>query len=169
MSDESVNRQAADPKGPTAPLDGANPSVRSILVSVRDLEASVEFYRDVLSLEEVFREDQIVVLGSNARNSFELVLRKASRVAARTDEGLGLRTASFDVGSFDELESVERRLRARQAFRDVGTVNPEGVYKYVRGYDPDRQALIFLAFAPGMQFSDEFYRQFAGFLYSVDT
>jgi catechol 2,3-dioxygenase-like lactoylglutathione lyase family enzyme len=149
--------------------DETHPSVRSILVSVRDLEASVEFYRDVLNLEEVFREDQIVVLGSSAKNSFELVLRQASRIAARTDEGLGLRIASFDVGSFESLERVERRLRARQAFRDVGTVKPEGVYRFVRGYDLDRQALIFLAFAPGMQFSDEFYRQITGLLYSVDT
>jgi hypothetical protein len=127
------------------------------------------FYREVLNLEEVIREDRIAVLGGGPNGHFELILRMADRVAARSDQGLGLRTVCIDVGSFAELERVEQRLRARKAFRDSASLNPPGTYNYVWGNDPDRQSLIFVAFAPGMTFSADHYRQILGLVYAVDS
>jgi catechol 2,3-dioxygenase-like lactoylglutathione lyase family enzyme len=165
---ESVSQQSASVKGVEEDLDPPKGSLRSILLSVRDLEPSVEFYREVLHLEEVLREDQIAVLGGGRNGNFNLVLREADRGAGRSDEGLGLRTVCFDVGSFPELDRVEHRLRTREAFRDSASLNPPGTYRYVWGYDPDRQSLIFVAFAPGMTFSADHYRQIIGLVYAVD-
>src|ERR1700689_2864897 len=92
-------------------------SLRSVVVSVRDLDRSSTFYQDVMNVPEVFREDQIAVLSSDLTPSFTLYLRQAQRGAAHAVQALGVRAFSSDVGSFAELDRVEGRLRALDGFR----------------------------------------------------
>lgn len=144
-------------------------SARATLVSVRDLDQSTAFYQDVMGLSQVTRQDQIAVLGREPSGRFEVVLREAQRGAHPSgQQAMGLRVISFDVGSFEELDRVEQILRERQAFTVQGSIGPSRSFEYVRGLDPDRQALIFLAYVAGMEFSAAHYEQIIGSMYSVD-
>jgi hypothetical protein len=145
-------------------------SVRATLVSVMNLDVSVLFYQDVMGLSEVMREDQIAVLGNEPSGKLDIILRvSGARTSHRSgQQALGLRAISFDVGSCEELDRVERSLRTREAFLDRGSLGPPRSFEYVRGHDPDRQALIFMAYRAGMKFSAEHYQQTVGLMYGVD-
>jgi hypothetical protein len=57
--------------------------------------------------------------GRESSCSFEVVLRQAERAASRSGQQvLGLRAISFDGGSFEELDRVERSLRTRELLHD---------------------------------------------------
>jgi hypothetical protein len=60
-------------------------------------------------------------------------------------EALGVRTLSRDVGSFAELDRVEQRLRALDAFTDRQIIGGAERFEAVRGLDPDRLPLAFVA------------------------
>jgi len=156
-------------RGPDEPMRYGKWSVRATLVSVRDLDRSALFYKIVMGLTEITRQDQIAVLGRPSEDSPEVVLRVALRVAGRSGQALGLRAISFDVGSFEDLDRVECSLREHQGFRDKGSLGTPRSFEYVRGYDPDRQPLIFMAYAPGTEFSADHYRQIIGSMYAVDV
>ena len=145
-------------------------SVRATLVSVKDLDVSAVFYQDVMGLREVMRQDQIAVLGNEPSGRLDIILRVSGRSASHRSgqQALGLRAISFDVGCFDELDRVERSLRTGEAFLDRGSSGPPRTFEYVRGHDPDRQVLIFMAYRAGMKFSAEHYQQTVGLMYGVD-
>ena len=146
--------------------DGVSPgSIRSVLVSVRDLDRSATFYRDVLSLHEVLREDLVAVLSRDPDGTFALYLRRANHDAIRTgQQTLGIRSFSYDVGSLAELDQVEGRLRAIDAFQerlrlDVGEV--------VIGHDPDRLPLTLIALKTGRISPDDYHHWLAR-IYTMD-
>jgi catechol 2,3-dioxygenase-like lactoylglutathione lyase family enzyme len=145
-------------------------SVRATLVSVKDLDVSAVFYQDVMGLREVMRQDQIAVLGNEPSGKLDIILRVSGRSASHRSgqQALGLRAISFDVGYFEELDRVERSLRTREAFLDRGSSGPPRTFEYVRGHDPDRQVLIFMAYSAGMEFSADHYQQTVGLMYGVD-
>jgi catechol 2,3-dioxygenase-like lactoylglutathione lyase family enzyme len=145
-------------------------SVRATLISVKDLDVSVVFYQDVMGLCEVMRQDQIAVLRNEPSGKLDIILRVSGRSAFHRSgqQALGLRASSFDVGSFEELDRVERSLRTREAFLDRGSSGPPRRFEYVRGLDPDRQVLIFMAHSAGMEFSADHYQQIVGLMYGVD-
>ncbi len=144
-------------------------SIRSALVSVRDLDRSSAFYCDVVGVKEVLREDQVVVLERKGPATTALFLRQAYRNASHPpQQSLGVRALSFDVGSAAELDRVEERLRALDAFRDRGRFDETEQFEFVRGYDPDRLALIFVADETGSGLSEEHYRAALLVMYTLD-
>jgi catechol 2,3-dioxygenase-like lactoylglutathione lyase family enzyme len=143
-------------------------SIRSAVISVRDLDRSTTFYQDVMNLREVARQDQIAVLGADGAGLFTLYLRQAQQNARRAgQQSLGVRAISFNVGSLAELDRVEERLRALDAFRVRETLDVEGRLDVMFGYDPDRLSLVFAAPESGGLVSG--FHQAFGRLYAVDV
>jgi len=90
-------------------------TMRSLLVSVRDLDRSVAFSSEVLGLREVGPEGQAATLEADGR-PFVLVLREVKgQGVIHGQQELGLRAAVFDVGSQAELDDVAGRLAAAEA------------------------------------------------------
>jgi hypothetical protein len=144
-------------------------SIRSILISVRDLDRSSSFYQDVINVREVLREDQIAVLGSDINGPFMLYLREAGRHATMMGQGaLGVRAFTLSVGSLPELDRVEARLRAQKAFSDRRSIDGTGRLELVQGHDPDRLPLRFLATEAGTIVSLDQYHRALGMLFTVD-
>jgi catechol 2,3-dioxygenase-like lactoylglutathione lyase family enzyme len=145
-------------------------SVHSVLLSVRDLGRSTTFYQAVLNLREVLRQDRVAVLAHDERVTFTLFLRLAHPEAVHFgQEALGVRSLTYNVGSLAELDRVEKALRAFDAFRDRLSPPETAGYRWVRGYDPDRYPLAFMACESGERVSlDDLRRAIAG-MYAVDV
>ena len=145
-------------------------SVDSLLLSVRDLDRSTAFYQGVLHLREVLRQDRVAVLAADETASFTLFLRWAHPDAIHVGpEVLGLRSLAYDVGSLAELERVEKSLRALDAFRDCLSPAETAGYRWVRGYDPDRFPLTFMAYESGRKVSMDDLRRAIAQMYAVDV
>ncbi len=144
--------------------------VHSVLLSVRDLDRSATFYQAVLHLREVLREDKVAVLAGDERMPFTLFLRLARPEAVHFGpEALGVRALTYEVGSLAELERVEKGLRDFDAFRDRPSPPETAGYQWVRGYDPDRFPLAFMAYESGKQVSlDDLHRAVAR-MYAADV
>jgi catechol 2,3-dioxygenase-like lactoylglutathione lyase family enzyme len=145
-------------------------TISSVLVSVRDLDHSSVFYQDVMNIREVFREDQIAILGGIAVGPFTLLLREAHRGSLRTgQQALGIRSLVCDVGSGAELDRVEERLRALDALRNRQFFDEAERFEFVSGYDPDRLPLMFTANEPGKAPALEDYHHGLAGMYAVDV
>jgi hypothetical protein len=141
-------------------------SIRSVLISVTDIEVSAAFYRDLVSVHQILRYEQMVVL-TNAAESLTLILRQTHRNPTRPgQQALGLRAITYDVGSVLELSRVEQRLRALDAFRDRREAEN---FEIVRGHDPDRLPLTFLAHRAGRTMSAADYQDASAIMYSADA
>jgi|HubBroStandDraft_1064217.scaffolds.fasta_scaffold103002_2 catechol 2,3-dioxygenase-like lactoylglutathione lyase family enzyme len=149
----------------TSPVPGW--SLRSVVVSVRDLSRSSTFYQDVMNVREVSRDGQVAVLSGDATTSFALYLREAHRNAIHSGMALGVRAFSCDVGSFAELDRVENRLRACDAFQSRQFVDDAHQFELVQGHDPDRLSLLFIAHKTDLALTD--YRSAMARLYAIDV
>jgi catechol 2,3-dioxygenase-like lactoylglutathione lyase family enzyme len=160
------------PRGSDAEVtnDGPACSIRSVVISVKDLDRSSPFYQDVMSVQEVHRGDQLVVLASSVPGSMLLYLRQAYRNAVHQgQQALGVRALSCDVGSFAELDRVEERLRALGAFVNRQIIDGAERFEAVRGLDPDRLPLAFVAQQPGRTMTSADYEEVWTQLYSMDV
>lgn len=144
--------------------------VHSVLLSVRDLDRSTTFYQAVLHLREVLRQDRVAVLAGDERVPFTLFLRWAHPKAVHFGpDALGVRYLSYDVGSLAELERVENGLRAFDAFRDRQSPSESTGWQWVRGYDPDRFPLVFMAYESGEKVTLEDLRRAMARMYAIDA
>jgi len=141
--------------------------LRALLISVSDLDRSVEFYTDVCGVQEIVRESDCSLLGVETTESPSLALREVPRDGVRGgQQTLGLRACSFYLASGAELDRVEERLTARSAFQDRQQHGEGGRVQLVRGHDPDRLPLAFMSYEPPLS-SDE-YRGVLSLIYSWD-
>lgn len=142
-------------------------SIRSVVVSVSDLDHSSNFYQEVTNTREVLRESRVAVLSNDPPPSFTVYLREAPRNAVRSgQQGLGVRVFSFDVGSIAELDRVEGRLRDLAAFQDRRFLDEAESFEMVYGHDPDRLPLGFVAHKGELSGDD--YRRALARMYSID-
>ncbi len=143
--------------------------VHPVLLSVRDLDRSTTFYRAVLRLREVDREDRVAVL-ADERVPFTLFLRWAHPDAVHFGpDSLGVRSLTYDVGSLADLERVENALRAFDAFRDRQNPSESACYRWVRGYAPDRFPLAFMTYESGQKVSRVDLRRAMARMYAMDA
>ena len=144
-------------------------SIRSALLSVSDLDRSVAFYCEVAGFDETLREDQVAILERADPTPTSLFLREAYRTAALpSQQSLGVRTLSFDVGGLAELDRVEQLLRERESFRDREKLIEVEDIEMVRGYDPDRFSLTFVAGITGSPLPESLYRTALLRMYTLD-
>jgi len=145
-------------------------SIRTALLSVRDLDRSSAFYQDVLNVREVSRRYDMAILGTDLVGSpFTLCLRQAERGAILPgQQTIGIRALAYDVGSLSELDRIEARLRALDAFRDRTVLDPAVGFEVLFGQDPDRLALTFIANETGSKASFDESAAMAR-MYSMDA
>jgi catechol 2,3-dioxygenase-like lactoylglutathione lyase family enzyme len=141
--------------------------IRSIVVSVRDLDISSAFYQDVMNAREVLREDQVAVISDDSPPTSTVYLRQAQRNALHGgQQTLGARVICWDVRSPTELDRVDGRLRALNAFRDRRILDKQHRFEMVHGQDPDRLPLLFVAHTGELPVDE--YRKALANLYAVD-
>jgi catechol-2,3-dioxygenase len=104
---------------------------------VRDLDRSVDFYRDVLGFELVDRRrDQMAFLrAKDSENHHDLGLARVGMQAPSPPEGsVGLYHLAWEVGRIQDLVPVMEALRKRGALTGA---SDHGATKSVYGLDPD--------------------------------
>jgi catechol 2,3-dioxygenase-like lactoylglutathione lyase family enzyme len=136
---------------------------------VSDLDRSAAFYQAVLNVREEMREDQLAVLVGDQVGSLTVYLRQANRNASRPgQQALGVRSLACDVGSLDELARIEARLQELDALTDRLHLHDDEKFDVVRGHDPDRLPLTFVANESGGPMSPEDYHRAMLMMYVVD-
>ena len=111
----------------------------------------------------------MAVLGTDLVGPVTLYLRQAERGAIIPgQQTIGMRALAYDVGSLSELDRIEARLRALDAFRDRIVVEEAARFEVLQGQDPDRLALTFIANETGSKASFDEAAAMAR-IYSMDA
>ncbi len=108
-------------------------------LSVSDLDASIAWYKDVLGLEETFRQDSdtrrvVVMRVPGLRQTVGLVEHRGAG-AAFDPQNLGLDHLAFSVASSEELEVWLRRLDDRRVSHSGIVETPFGGMLHFRDLD----------------------------------
>lgn len=109
----------------------------TVVMFVRDLDRSVDFYVDLLGLQVADRSPTAALL-SNAMGT-QLVLRAMGRAADRALGSVGVQYVTWTAAGKDDLARCERVLRERAAYRET---RESGEVVVVEGRDPDDIVLI---------------------------
>jgi catechol 2,3-dioxygenase-like lactoylglutathione lyase family enzyme len=151
-------------------VDGTSTwAVRSVLVSVTDLDTSIAFYEDVMNLREVLRQDRMSALSRDDAGRFTLYLRHVRNASHPGQQAVGVRSLVYDVGDLAELDAVEERLRVRNSLRSRQAMGSAHPFELVHGHDPDRLPLTFTAFETREELSLDDYCRVMTAMYSVDV
>jgi catechol 2,3-dioxygenase-like lactoylglutathione lyase family enzyme len=146
--------------------------VRSVLIAVRHLQTSVDFYRDIMNLDELARDEQVAILGTHSTENSALILREAVAHATRHgQQALGLRALCINLGARAELDRVEERLRDRGALirRQLLPEGKKPPFEIVRGHDPDDLPLVFVSYEGLSLLPEEHYGSVALNMYGLDV
>jgi catechol 2,3-dioxygenase-like lactoylglutathione lyase family enzyme len=143
-------------------------SIRSVLISVTDLDRSLAFYEDVMNLHEVLRQDGMAALGFDNAGQFTLYLRHSGNASHPGQQAVGVRSLVYDVGHLAALDQIEERLRTRDALRARQTIGDTQPIQLLHGHDPDRLPLTFTALEAGAKMSLDNYCRVMTSMYSED-
>jgi hypothetical protein len=144
-------------------------AIRSTLAVVADLDRSVDFYRELGPFDEIVREGAVAVLGEGSPASIVLILREGrSNYARRSQQSLGLRSITFNVGSSSELDRTESVLRGRKLFTSRRQLTSGGS-ELLYGRDPDNMPLVFVYYVGDEALGSDYYRTVADLAYSLDV
>jgi catechol 2,3-dioxygenase-like lactoylglutathione lyase family enzyme len=143
-------------------------SIRSVLVSVTELDRSVAFYKAVMGLHEVLRQDRMVALTSDEAGRFTAYLRHSRNASHPGQQAVGVRSLGYDVGHRAALDEVEERLQKLDSFVSRHSMSSANPFELVHGHDPDRLPLTFIAFETGRELSLDEYCRAMTLMYSVD-
>jgi catechol 2,3-dioxygenase-like lactoylglutathione lyase family enzyme len=142
-------------------------SIQAALLNVTDLDQSIDFYQDVFDLRLTSRDEDVaalMVLETNRRQVLLLrELRSGSHRGGR--HSVGLRMLSFEAGSPNELEIIERRLVERKAlvWRKV-----TDTYRGLMGVDPDRTEICAASSVTGSPISSENWKELDDAIYTIE-
>jgi catechol 2,3-dioxygenase-like lactoylglutathione lyase family enzyme len=104
----------------------------SVVMFVHDLDRSVSFYSDVLSLHVADRSTTAALLIGAKRS--QLILRAMGRGAEHALGGVGVQYVIWTADDADDLARCEKVLKDRSAWRDTRTTEHVTA---VEGRDPD--------------------------------
>ena len=107
------------------------------VLRVRDLDASLSFYQDVLGLEPIARMGNMMAFmrAPDSENHHDLGLaRVGPNAPAPNERGVGLYHLAWEV---DEIESLRDALAALQRYGTLSGMSNHGATKSVYGYDLD--------------------------------
>jgi catechol-2,3-dioxygenase len=109
-----------------------------IVLRVRDLPASIRFYRDVLGFREVHRMGERGIMFSGGRTHHELFLQQADPEAPGQPEGrpVGLSHFALKIGTTDEeLRAARDELEAADV--PIDHITDHGATHSIYLHDPD--------------------------------
>ena len=113
-------------------------SLQASLLNVRNLNRSVEFYREVFDLLPVASSDRVTALMIDETTRRQVLLLREVQGANPVHLGrgsIGPRLLGLEAGSPAELDVIEQRLTERNAF--TGRRKTE-TWEAIVGVDPDR-------------------------------
>jgi catechol 2,3-dioxygenase-like lactoylglutathione lyase family enzyme len=110
--------------------------IGSVVMFVQDLDRSVGFYEELLTLEVADRSATAALL--NSVSGTQLILR-AMGSGVHTLGGVGVQYVIWTASGKDDLGRIERVLKQRSAHLDTRT---SGNTTAVEGRDPDNIAVI---------------------------
>ena len=130
--------------------------VGHVVLNVQDVEASIRFYRDVLSMEVVstVQEPHMAFLSFGPQHH-DIALMEAAEGAQQG--GIGLNHIALEIeGGIDELKLLYQKLLDHEVriFRLADHVHTKSVYFY----DPDNNLLEIFADVLGHEAGKEFLR-----------
>ncbi|PSP56637.1 biphenyl-2,3-diol 1,2-dioxygenase [Halobacteriales archaeon QS_1_67_19] len=106
-------------------------------LKVRDVDRSVEFYRDALGLAVTERAGRFAFL-SGGEKHHEVALQELGPDASDPGRGVGLYHAAFEVATPEALAATDRRLRERGV---AVTPVDHGISEALYFDDPDGNGL----------------------------
>ena len=141
-------------------------SIQTVLLNVRDLEKSVEFYRGVFDFPVVSERDQVAALLVNEHDRRQVVmLREVESSALHAGRGtIGPRLLAFEVSSPNELALIERRLDQHHAI--LRRVEGE-TYRAIFAADPDRIEISVASSLTGATISTEDWQTIDGAVFEI--
>ena len=142
-------------------------NVHVVLVNVRDLDKSVEFYRGVFDFPVIGQRGRATALLVNEDDRRQvLVLREAGPNAVHPGRGaLGPRIFGFEVGSPEELELIEQRLEQRGT---PLTHTRRETWEAIVGNDPDRVEFVAACSLTGAPISRDDWRNIDSMVFAFD-
>jgi catechol 2,3-dioxygenase-like lactoylglutathione lyase family enzyme len=111
--------------------------IGSVVMFVRDLPASVDFYQDVLALEVAATSTTAALLRNPGGT--QLLLRAMGRDAAHALGSVGVQYIVWTAAGWEDIDRCERVLRQRAAYRET---RRSGNVSVVEGRDPDDLVLM---------------------------
>ena len=123
---------------------GTDARLGSVVMFVRELDRSVDFYSDVLGVTVVDRSPTAALLSSSTA---QLVLRAMGENAAHPLGAVGLQYAVWTAPSQAALDQGEQALKQRAAHR---ATRSEGAHTVVEGRDPDDVVVMVSYSSPGV-------------------
>jgi catechol 2,3-dioxygenase-like lactoylglutathione lyase family enzyme len=111
--------------------------IGSAVMFVQNLDRSVSFYQQVLSLEVADRSPTAALLASGGGS--QLILRAMGAGAVHTLGGVGVQYVIWTAADEDDLDRCERVLKELSAHRDSRAAGP---VRAVEGRDPDDIAVM---------------------------
>jgi catechol-2,3-dioxygenase len=106
--------------------------IGSAVMFVQQLDRSIRFYQDVLTLEVADQSPTAALLVSPEGS--ELILRAMGSAGAHPLGGVGVQYVIWTAADHEDLTRCERVLRERGAYRE--TRSSDGI-QLVEGHDPD--------------------------------
>jgi catechol 2,3-dioxygenase-like lactoylglutathione lyase family enzyme len=106
--------------------------IDSVVMFVRDLDRSVNFYLDILTLEIADRSPTAALLAG--ADGTQLILRAMGANAEHALGGIGVQYVVWTASGKEDLDRCERALKQRSAYRDTRT---SAQATAVEGRDPD--------------------------------
>jgi catechol-2,3-dioxygenase len=112
-------------------VEGVPTQLGHIALRVRDLERSVQFYRDVLGLKLRSQRPTVAFLGIREDASHEVALFELSPDAPGPEaDRVGMYHMAWEMPSFEALQAFNERLKANQV--------------RITGYSPRQMNVMFL-------------------------
>jgi catechol-2,3-dioxygenase len=122
-------------------------TIQSLILTVGDLERSIEFYTSIFDFPLVAQRQQVGILQINqAYRSQVLVLRESQGGRRPGGGSIGVKVIGFEVALPEELDQIEKRLAERSA--NVRRLQRDS-YETVIGADPDNYAISISASSTG--------------------
>lgn len=91
-------------------------TVQSMILTVSDMDRSIEFYEGIFGFPLVSRREQVAVLQINKADRSQVLVLREDRHALHPGRGsAGVKVFGFEVASPEELSEVKERLGERHA------------------------------------------------------
>ena len=138
---------------------------QGVVMNVRDLKRSIDFYREVLGFTVLSQEEQLAAVSAPGSDHPQvIVLREFGSSPLAGARHIGLRAFILEVDSNDQLERIASDLDSRNFL--VGRRH-HSEWTAVIGRDPDTVAVVVAGHPGGGRITEVGWRTLDDFLYGI--